>query len=131
MHHSYPGRSPGKSLELSKRQETIVLGCTRRGDSEHCLNELQRRVRAMAINTDTRDRHETLRCRHQEACVQAQVTIHTCPPGRLCSPPLPGSRDPGTTSPGEHTALLRLLQHHAVLCRCRLAPYSVPSFPPA
>ena len=36
--------------------------------------------------------------------MQAQVTIHTSPPGSLCSPPLPGSRDPGTISPGEHTA---------------------------
>ena len=32
-----------------------------------------------------------------------QVTIHTAPPRSLCSPPLPGSHDPGTTSPGEHT----------------------------
>ena len=32
------GGSLGKSLELPKRQETIVLGCVRRGDSEHCLN---------------------------------------------------------------------------------------------
>ena len=36
------GGSPGKSLELPKRQETIVLGWARRGDSEHCLKELQR-----------------------------------------------------------------------------------------
>ena len=33
----------------------------RRGDSEHCLNELQRQVRATAISTDTRDRREMLR----------------------------------------------------------------------
>ena len=37
------GGSPGKSLELPKRQETIVSGCSRRGDSEYRLNELQRR----------------------------------------------------------------------------------------
>ena len=34
--------SPGKSLELPNRQETIVSGCVRIGDSEHRLNELQR-----------------------------------------------------------------------------------------
>ena len=38
------GGSLGKSLELPKRQETIVSGCVRRGDSEHCLSELQRRA---------------------------------------------------------------------------------------
>ena len=37
-------------------------------------------------------------CSHQEACVKAQVTIHTSPPRILCSPPLPGSHDPGTLS---------------------------------
>ena len=36
-------------------------GCTRRGDSEHHLNEPQRQARAMAINTDPRDKHEKLR----------------------------------------------------------------------
>ena len=48
-------------MQLPKRKETIVLECTRRGDTEHCLKELQRRVRATAISVDTRDRHETLR----------------------------------------------------------------------
>ena len=61
-------------------------------------------------------------CRHQEACVRAQVTLHTAPPGSLCSPPLPASRDPGTTFPGERTARLGLLQRHAGLGRHRLAP---------
>ena len=46
---------------MPKRQETIVLGCTRRGDSEHRLNKLQRQARAAAISSDTRDGHETLR----------------------------------------------------------------------
>ena len=55
------GREFRKSLELPKGQETIVSGCTRRGDSEHRLNELQRRARAAAISKDTRDGHETLR----------------------------------------------------------------------
>ena len=44
VRHSQPGGSLGKSLELPKRQETIVSGCARRGDSEHLLNELQRRA---------------------------------------------------------------------------------------
>ena len=43
-------RVSGKNLDLPKRQETIVLGCVRRGNSysvqpqkaEHCLSELQR-----------------------------------------------------------------------------------------
>ena len=61
-------------------------------------------------------------CSSDLACVQAQVTIHTAPPGSLCSPPLPGSRDPGTTSPEEHMARLTLVQRHAGLCRRRLAP---------
>ena len=45
-HHSYPGGSPGKGLELPNTQETFsclfVSWCARRGDSEHRLNELQR-----------------------------------------------------------------------------------------
>ena len=56
-----PGRESGKSLNQPKRQETIVLGCAKRGDSEHHLNGLQRWVRAAAISTDPRDGHETLR----------------------------------------------------------------------
>ena len=64
--------------------------------------------------------------------MRAQVTLHTAPPGSRCSPPLPGSRDPGTTSPGERTARLTLLQRHAGLCRCRLAPPPLyPSLPAA
>ena len=37
-------RESGKTQDLPKRQETIVSGCTRRGDSEHCLNGLQKWV---------------------------------------------------------------------------------------
>ena len=59
------GRSPGKSLQLPKRQETFsclfVSWCARRGDSERCLKELQRRARAAAISVATRDGHETLK----------------------------------------------------------------------
>ena len=54
-------KESGKSLDLPKRQETIVSGCTRREDSEHHLNELQRWARATAISADTRDGHEMLR----------------------------------------------------------------------
>ena len=61
MCHSWPGRGPGKSQELPKRQETIVLGCARRGDSENRLNELQRQAGAAATSVDTRDGHQTLR----------------------------------------------------------------------
>ena len=64
-HHSCPGGSPGKDLQLPKRQETFsclfVSWCVRRGDSEHCLKELQRRARAAAISADPRDGQETLR----------------------------------------------------------------------
>ena len=58
VHHSWLGGSLGKSLELPKKQETLVSGCARRGDSEHRLNELQRRARAMAISADPRGGHE-------------------------------------------------------------------------
>ena len=125
-------RESGKSLDMPKKQETIVLGCVRRGDSENCLNKLQRWVGAMATSADTRDRHERLRLLLQ-------------PPRSLCTstghyphlhfrepvqPPLPGSRDPGTTSPEEHTVCLRLLQRHEGLCHCTLTPHSIPHPPP-
>ena len=46
VRHSQLGGSPGKALELPKRQETFsclfVSWCARRGDSERRLNELQR-----------------------------------------------------------------------------------------
>ena len=56
-------------MDLLKRQETIVSGCARRGDSfpmcpqkaEHRLSELRRWVRAAAISSDPREGHETLR----------------------------------------------------------------------
>ena len=83
------GRESGKSLELPKRQETFsclfVLGCMKRGDSDHHLNELQRWARAMVISVDPRDGHETL-------------TLLLQPPRILCAstghyPHLP-SREP-------------------------------------
>ena len=132
------GRESGKNSGPTKRQETIVSGCVRRGDSfpvcpqkaEHHLNKLQRLERAMAISLDTRDRHEMLRLLLQPSRILCSSTGHnshappTPRPGSLCSTPLPGSHDPGTNSPGEHTACLRLLQHHASLCHCRLIPHS-------
>ena len=116
-------------MELSKSQETVVSGCTRRGDSEHCLNEIQRWARAAAISVDTKDGHETLRLLlppPRSLCASTGHYPHL-PSGSLCSPLLPASRDPGTTSPGEHMACLRLLQRHFGLFRCRrLAPHSAP-----
>ena len=113
MSHSYLGGSLGKSLDQRKSQETTVSGWARRGDSfpicpqkaEHCRNELQRWVQAAAISADTRDRHETLTLLLQPSrilCARAGHYPH--PLGSLCSPPLPGSCDPGTTFPGEHSA---------------------------
>ena len=58
--------------------------------------------------------------------MQAQVTIYTSPPRSLCSPPLPGSRDPGTTLQGEHTVCLRLVQRHPSLC-CHILYPSLPT----
>ena len=133
MFHSQPGGSLGKSLELPKRQETIVSACPRRGDSEHRLNELQRRVQAAAISTDTRDWHETLRLLLQPPRSLCASTGHYphLPPRSLCSLPLPGSCDPGTTSPGEHTVCLRLLQFHSGLCSTGLTHIPYPSLPQA
>ena len=128
MLHSWPGESPGESLDLPKRQEAIVSGCARRGDSEHRLNELQRWVRAVVISAGMRDGHETLRLLLQpprSLCASTGYYPHL-PSWDPCSPPLPGYRDPGTTSLGEHTARLRLLQCHASCCRRKLAPHSIP-----
>ena len=132
MCHSWPSGSPRKSLELPKRQETIVSGCVRRGDSEHCLNELQRWVQATAINADTRDGHEMLRLLLQPPRRLCASTGHYphFPPRSLCSPPLPESCNQGTTSLGEHTVHLRLLQHHAGLCCLRLVLHSIHLTPP-
>ena len=75
----------------------------------------------MAISLDTRDRHETLMLLLQPPRILYASTGHYPHPlGNWCSPPLPGSRDTGIISLGKHTACLRLLQHHASLCRYRL-----------
>ena len=128
VRHSWPGVSLGKSLDLPKRQETIVSGYTRRGDSERCLNELQRRARAAAISADRRDGHETLRQLLPPPGSLCARTGHS-PHRGSCSPRLPGSRNPGTTSPGERTVCRRLLERHTGLCRCRHAPHLYPSLP--
>ena len=93
MCHSYLEGSPGKCLELPKRQETIVLGCARRGDSEHHLNELQRWAWDTAISTNTRDGHETLRLLLQPPRSLCASTGHYphLPSCKPLQPPLPGS----------------------------------------
>ena len=131
------GRESGKRSGAAEQARDFfclfVSWCARRGDSEHRIKELQRRARAVAISADPRDGRETLRLLLPPArslCVSTGHSPHR-PTGSLCSPP-PGSRDPGTTSPVEHTARLRLLQRHAFLCRCRLAlPPLYPYLPPA
>ena len=133
MCHSKPEGSPGKSHNLLERQETIVSGCRRRGVScfmcpqmaEHCRSELQRLAQAMAFISDPRGGHRLLLLpllSPRVLCASAGHYPH--PPRSLCSMPLPGSPDPGTTSLGEHTACLRLLQLHAGLCCCRLTLHS-------
>ena len=80
-----------------------------------------------------RDRHETLRLLLQPPrSLNASTGHYPYLPSRepVHPPPLPWSRDPGTTSPGEHTSCLRLLQCHASLCCHRLTPHSVPLLPP-
>ena len=105
------------------------MGCTRREDSEHRLKELQRQLRATTISADTRDGHEMLRLLLQPPRSLCASTGHY--PHLLSWEPVPGSRDPGTTSQGEHTVCLRLLQCHASLCRHRLTLHTIPLLPPA
>ena len=111
----------------------------RRGDSfpvcpkkaEHRLNNLQRWVQAAAISLDPRDGRETLTLLLQPPRILCASTGHYPypPPGNLCSMPLPGSCDPGTTSPGEHKVRLRLLQSHSSLCCRRFTLHPYPSLP--
>ena len=100
----------------------MILGCARRGDSfsvnpqkaEHRLNELQRWEQTVAISSVSRDGREMLMLLLQPPRILCASTGHypqPCPES-LCSPPLPGSCNPGTTSLGEHTVHLRLLQLH-------------------
>ena len=81
----------------------------------------------------TRDTHDMLRLLLQPPRSLCANTGHDphLPSQSLCSPPPPGSRDPGTTSLGEDMACLRLVQVHAGLCHHRLAPHAVPLPPPS
>ena len=57
-------RKSGKKSGAAEQARDFFLPvswCTRRGDSDRRLNELQRRARAVAISADPRDGHETLR----------------------------------------------------------------------
>ena len=144
-HHSKPGGSLGKRLQLPKRQETVsclfVSRCARRGDSECHLHELQRRARAAAISTDHRDGHETLRLLlppRRTLCASTGHYPHrpSWEPVQPTTAKLLWSRDnfPRRTHGAPHaaaTSRLRLLQRHAGLCRRRLAPHPYPSLPPA
>ena len=140
--HSLKGASAPQLTERESRKKSgpareprpLLWGAQGEGNSssmcpqkaEHCLSEFQRHVQAVAISSDHRDGHELLSCHccHQESCVQVQVTIHISPSRSLCSPPLPGSYDPGTTSLGEHMMCLRLLQCHTGHCHHRFMPHS-------
>ena len=108
-----------------------LKGAPETGASRGYQRGPQRRARAAVISADPRDGHGMLRLLlppPRSLCASTGHYPHR-PPRSLCSPPLPGSRDPGTTSPGEGTAHLRLLQHHAGLCCCRLTPHPYPSLP--
>ena len=96
MCHSWPGGSPGKTLELPKRQETIVSGCARREDSfpvcpqkvEHRLNEFHRQARAAASSADPGDGHATLMLLLQPPRILCASTGHYLPPNhnpRACA----------------------------------------------
>ena len=88
-------------MELPKRQETIVSRCTRRGDSGHRLNELQRQVRAAAISADPRDRDGPLTLLPRSLCASTGHYPHTRPrePAQHATARVPWSRDnfPGRT----------------------------------
>ena len=81
------------------------------------LSEPQRQARAAAISTDTRDGHEMLRLLLQPPRILCANTGHYpyLPSQNPVQPPLPGSHDTGTTSPGEHMVHLRQLQRRAGL----------------
>ena len=77
---------------MPKRQETIVSGCARTGDSfpvcpqkaEHHLNEIQRWAQAVAISLDPRDGHEMLTLLLQPRrilCASTGHYPHTPTPG--------------------------------------------------
>ena len=90
--------------ERWQKTSDFPKGCTRRGDSEHRLKELQRRAQATAISMDTRDGHETLRLLLQPPRSLCASTGHYphLPCWETVQPAtarVPGSRDnfPGRT----------------------------------
>ena len=130
------GRVSGKKAAAAKEARDIflplVLRCTGRGDSGRRLNKLQRQAPVAAINADPRDRHETLRLQLPPPKSQCASTGHyphrpSREPVQPAKARLPWSRD---NFPGERMARLRLLQRHAGLCHCSLAPHPYPSLPP-
>ena len=54
------GRESGKKSGAVREARDHCFGVPKRGESEHCLNELQRQARAAAISPDPRDGHEKL-----------------------------------------------------------------------
>ena len=72
------GRESRKRSGPAEEARDIVSECARRGDSEHCLNDHQRRARAVAISADPRDGHETLRLMLQPPRSLCASTGH-CP----------------------------------------------------
>ena len=137
VHHGEPGGSPGKSLQLPKRQETFsclcVSWCARRGDSERRLNELQRQARAAAISADPRDGHGTLRLLlppPRSLCASTGHSPHrpSWEPVQPTTARLPGSMD---NFPGRTHGAPRAAATSRRLCRRKLAPPPpYPSLPP-
>ena len=82
-----------------------------------CGYQLEPQRQAWNANTDAAATKNPM-CKHRS------LSTHAPNPESLWSPPLPKSLDPGTTSLGEHTACLRLVQCHASLCYQRLTPHS-------
>ena len=89
-------------MELPNRQESFsclfASCCVRRGDSERCLKELQRRAQAAAISTDPRDGHETLRLLllpPRSLCASTGHSPHrpSREPVQPATAGVPGSRD--------------------------------------
>ena len=130
------GRESGKKSGTAKEARDFSLplcfGVREDRGLRAPLKGARESAQAAAISAHPEDGHETLRLLLQSPRSLCASTGHYphLPSRSLCSPPLSGSRDPGTTSPGEHTACLRLVQRHTSLCRHRLAQHSVPLPPP-
>ena len=93
----------------------------RRGDSEYCLNELQRQAQAAAISADTRDGHETLMLLLQPPRILCGSTGHyphlpSTEPVHPATTRVPWSRDnfPGRT----HSAPQAVATSHQPLPDC-------------